>query len=1191
MPTQITPFTKTPSRQNPSTFSEDMDTRLLEENSRITEMNAQSSENNATATEIEADRVEVIGHKNDVISDKNAVENNLTLAQTASSDAVAAKDEIKTYVIPTEATYNLADLDTKMSSRFASSGTISKAVSDLVFETAVGNEYKMADKGRFANLDGNVLDTYGDEQIVDPSLWINTKTDQTTVIEGEYVTVIAGDNNSSGIVPTNGVLEDGKLYRVFTKELDAPTGVLMLGCTVLGSNSFTTSIDAVVRGTGLNLSIRHISSSTGVEFTISKNISVKEITTADLTSYMPEVQVQDQATNGLVVQSSVNAGDYVVASSSVEVTNGDLTTDTSGWAFTAPSTFVSSVGAGVFTRVTGGGNSISQTLTTVIGVEYTALVELLSIDSNTLTFTLGTSSTTATAQGTLKVDFIATSTSTPLVIAIDNLVSFTVDNISVQLKEDIYRATEDTADMYDKTIQLNVEYTVLTGEVAYITEMLSPDGFYLRIGADETFTRTSAADYDTFTNTWVRLGTATNMSLLNPYFQQRDYVSNQVLAYRKSDGTLGYETLFVDATETDTVNDVMLANGWSKLSNGYYSKGLVSATPMGMWQTGNKGYTNPMYNPNGMRKAIISGIGSGLWYQSTFSQSVATCFTDYTVSGSTIGYDAGTGYVLSGFTGRPDNKFYDIIYKDQWQDWRLEANECLPAEELLAIGSKAKSGQVDGVSGMVGTYGASAAGSVRTDSTYIATVSFTDGLFTSSIVGETITVELTQDASGTTYTMSGTVNSILAPTIINFDTIGFTSTPPLPVATWTNSHGLTATKTIPILSSGSHLTTDLIGDPANYPQAMKDILASGKPLIGINPLLVDQNLTVFNANSTLVLSEKGVDAVTAISTGDAGVTWGTPSTVSTGIENVTENWRIDAVPLRVVLNNYTAKNTTTKISDPKAVKAVGDYATGTNSHSVYKGNQLVPTGKVNVGNGSNGLESRGLENAHIGAGETAYPLVDVNVYPNATIEMYGFSLIEDGTIFLYSGPSTLAGNYGVNTDFEADADWTVVPTPIGSTPDHNTIALDNSNSPAVKFLETIAVDDDGMAHYQVMAEEMVWDFGADEVTEATVVADTDTVTVFLANTLYKITGTVNTGYWRCIVQVTGAAFNNANWIEVDGDLIWTSGVTYFQRWDGNGFGSSGNFKNLTNTTSVDLNGNTVKHIVSSIPLNKYLKGE
>ena len=49
MTTQITPFTTTPSRQNPSTFSADRDVRLQEEASRILQMNALAAELNALA--------------------------------------------------------------------------------------------------------------------------------------------------------------------------------------------------------------------------------------------------------------------------------------------------------------------------------------------------------------------------------------------------------------------------------------------------------------------------------------------------------------------------------------------------------------------------------------------------------------------------------------------------------------------------------------------------------------------------------------------------------------------------------------------------------------------------------------------------------------------------------------------------------------------------------------------------------------------------------------------------------------------------------------------------------------------------------------------------------------------------------------------------------------------------------------
>ena len=53
--------------------------------------------------------------------------------------------------------YSDATTKTQNESNFTASGSINAKKDDLVFTTAVGNEYKLADTGRFVNLDGNVL--------------------------------------------------------------------------------------------------------------------------------------------------------------------------------------------------------------------------------------------------------------------------------------------------------------------------------------------------------------------------------------------------------------------------------------------------------------------------------------------------------------------------------------------------------------------------------------------------------------------------------------------------------------------------------------------------------------------------------------------------------------------------------------------------------------------------------------------------------------------------------------------------------------------------------------------------------------------------------------------------------------------------------------------------------------------------
>ena len=113
-----------------------------------------------------------------------------------------------------------------------------------------------------------------------------------------------------------------------------------LGYSNAGESGYTT-ITSTFTSTG-STTISYYMSTAGDAFIDS--LSIKEITTVDMTNYIPEVVVQDQATNGLVVQSSVNAGDYVVVDKEELVTNGTFDTDTDwnkgiGWTIDATNNF------------------------------------------------------------------------------------------------------------------------------------------------------------------------------------------------------------------------------------------------------------------------------------------------------------------------------------------------------------------------------------------------------------------------------------------------------------------------------------------------------------------------------------------------------------------------------------------------------------------------------------------------------------------------------------------------------------------------------------------------------------------------------------------------------------------------------------------------------------------------------------
>ena len=859
-------------------------------------------------------------------------------------------------------------------------------------------------------------------------------------------------------------------------------------------------------------------------------------TTVDMTTMMPEVIVQDQATNGLVVQSSVNAGDYVVVDKEELVTGNDSSFDTSQGSWTTssyndviPWSWDAS-GRMKYDGVASADDSGSFSLqlsNLVVGETYIAK---FTCSDSTGAFIKVNSGGVVTgesglyrADGTHYEEFTAALTDgafsfwTPT----GGLVGY-IDNISVQLKEDIYRATEDIP---------------------------------------------------------------TLTSLTDVRFETRDYISNQVLAYRKSDGTLGYETLFVDATETDTANDVMTKNGWSKLSNGYYSKGLINATPMGAWQTLNKGAYHPMFNAFGTARFWYDNSPSDttFWYSShnLYGTSTVNCF-DY----STTLTIANGEYSLGSVTARPDSKYSNIIYKDQWIDLRLEANAINPNEELLAIGSKAKSGQVDGVSGLVGTIYVDASD----------TTSSSSGSLTYFDPGYDLSPS---DANGT-Y-IAGWEGSVVYGGVYYTNKRVYKATSTrfgieVGVATLGSEAitGLTITKTLPILSSGSHLTTDLIGDPANYPQAMKDILASGKPLIGINPLLVSDTGVSLIPDGTSIeykLGAKASNVIGSIFSDDAGVTLATSTAFDTA-DGISNSITSAIAAIRFYLVNYTAKNITTKQSDPKAVKVVGNYATGTNSHSVYKGNQLVPTGKVNVGNGANGLESRLVENVNMV--DIKYEVAKtvgsaVLLFPNGIYKVMdsSFTVAKAGDIVQYLGGSTIAEYILPSNSFDyiSSIFWKLLGHE--TVPSHNIITLDSSNSPAVKFIETIAVDDDGMAHYQVMAEEMEWDFDV-ITTNFTNRTSSDTSYINNINGLYHITDGVFEGYYILKSSFSAALSADGWYVDLSGNILYDN-VIYLSKWDGDGFGDNNKFNQLTNGTRTDLNGNTVKTIVSSIPLNKYFK--
>lgn len=164
---------------------------------------------------------------------------------------------------------------------------------------------------------------------------------------------------------------------------------------------------------------------------------------------------------------------------------------------------------------------------------------------------------------------------------------------------------------------------------------------------------------------------------------------------------------------------------------------------------------------------------------------------------------------------------------------------------------------------------------------------------------------------------------------------------------------------------------------------------------------------------------------------------------------------------------------------------------------------------------------------------------------------------------------------------------------IQTQPVHGTIALDNANSPASKWFETLEEGDNGVLA-GVYGEEMIWGYDVDGRSEFTSVTVASSI-AYTVNSLYYFNEVTFGKYNNTAVLCKKALTTTASTISLlqlssDGkSIIGETGEVFFELWDGNGFGDDNTFEQLTNGTITDLNGNTARTFHGSIALNGKVK--
>lgn len=242
--------------------------------------------------------------------------------------------------------------------------------------------------------------------------------------------------------------------------------------------------------------------------------------------------------------------------------------------------------------------------------------------------------------------------------------------------------------------------------------------------------------------------------------------------------------------------------------------------------------------------------------------------------------------------------------------------------------------------------------------------------------------------------------------------------------------------------------------------------------------LTDTSKTLWN------LTRKAIEVYQVLYTLDSGITWDIQTFTHDSINN-----QITLGTARTDIKvNYKASNQSATQSDPQKVLQVQPKAIASNSHSVYKGAMMTYAGtggKVAVGNGSNGLESRALENFE--PNEDARlniirPNEPTALVSNTTYLILGFTSLSDGyykwngTAYPCSAKFTPPQGWGaasMSASNEVNYLSTLSTACSGSytTPQHPTISLDNSNSTATKWFTTLAEMEDGELVVQTFSEE------------------------------------------------------------------------------------------------------------------------
>ena len=981
-----------------------------------------------------------------------------------------------------------------------------------------------------------------------------------------------------------------------------------IGTTNTGNGTFTQTSNTVDAG----LRVAVLTTSNVVNDYTIDNISVKEIQPIVLPNAPFDTDTSHTTTTYSATQ-DVGKGDFVVS--------GQELLTSLGW--TAPTgTTVSdglvnvdiSIDSAIYTRA-------YKEIPTIEGVQYVISLEIANGTGNVqvrdwasptgnILLASGDGVTTKTFTGDSSGSITL---STYLTVA----GTASISNISVTPYNDIVQATRDTVDMYDYEFMPNDSsgHIISDNDVLLISGFDISNGYYRYSGVSGALSSLpSSFDMKTVLN-YTYLGTASTMSLANPYFQNvstDENGSTSQLAVTRDDVWMHLVTKdtytyskhsfkgIYQFSENVIADEVMQTYCGSPISPNLYEI-TVDGTDYyavfgGMSTRLNAGAFHPSYNIMGCKHYKLTGVADKQWYDTGID--IFSSYGTFTFDNGTYAIQASSGYVSTAKSGRPDSAFYDKAYKNQVTLRTSLAFTPSKSDMLEETATNYANGQIDGVEGLVETVVSSSSSTItyksgaviKIDLTFmwLSTEPQTDGKLQLSVNG------VTDNRPIDSYYRSISDDNLV---IIFNEDAGYIVTDVVEFVAITRKSNIKYSGEIP--------HTDLIGNPSSYPSMITDTLASGKSVY-LNPLLVGQDGTDYTiidtSHTSRVMSKKALALLSVIGTNDTETGWYKLGVSSDGTPSSAEYEQLNSVANTTITNlsdskvhpevtqylfNYIAKTKSTiKRNDIKIIQVLPKVF-ASNSHSIYKGGNAVYSAGMGVSTGD-AFESKYLENLEV-LSNAEYTNAPKNTIASGTVGVTTVMWTDRATADAYTdGNLIVLGRVYVriDTDFTgAMSVWNPIKWELFDlSPTHNTISLDSSGDKAVKYFLALGKDSDNNAYAMVASKEMVWDDSADN--DNIVALDTSITQTVTAGILYECNGGQLNGYIIECLVTSSIGINNYT-VTSDGKILnATNGTqTYIVIWDGNGFGDSNEFEQLIDGTDTDDNGNIVKTDISYINLN------